>query len=119
MARLNPTYLPMASWGAYLERTLASRNYMFYDKLLIIENFAPLLSRFNNPDLILDKVKEIIEKRSVIVLVNHHWEYYFDWSQLDHAFFAAWQGLVEYLLQKDNLQLLTFSELYNRLSNKI
>jgi hypothetical protein len=105
--------------GAYTKKKLASRNYMFYDKLLIIEHYGYPLNRFNTPDSILSEVRRTIETNDIIILVNHHWEYFFDWSKLDQSLFGAWQQVIEYLLQKEDLHLLTFSELYNRLSGKI
>ena len=88
---------------------------MFYNGLLIIEHSGSLLNRFNNPDSILSKVKKTIETKDIVILVNHHWEYFFDWSQLDQSFFGAWQQVIKYLLEKEDLHFLTFSELYNRL----
>lgn len=118
IGKLHPTRLPTKFWGAYMKKTLASRNYIFYNDLLIIEHSGSLLNRFNTPDSILSKVRKKIETKDIVILVNHHWEYFFDWSQLDQSFFGAWQQVIEYLLQKDDLHFLTFSELYNRLHDK-
>jgi hypothetical protein len=104
---------------AYIKKTLLARNYLFYGTLLIIERSGYQLSRFYSPDSILSKVRKKIETNKIVVLVNHHWEYFFDWSQLDQPFFDAWQGVTEYLLQKEDLHFLTFSELYNRLRGRI
>lgn len=111
VGRLNPVVLPVKSWGAYIKKTLASRNYMFCDELLIIERYGSILNRFNSLDLILSKVKQIIETRKIVILVNHYWEYFFDWSQLDKSFFEVWQKIMEYLLQKEDLHFLSLSEL--------
>jgi len=118
IGKLHPTKMPTKFWGAYIKKTLASRNYIFYNNLLIIEYAGPLLNRFNNHRSIFSKVRQKIETKDIIILVNHHWEYFFDWSKLDQTFFGAWQQVVEYLLQKDGIQFLTFSELYTRLRNK-
>jgi hypothetical protein len=115
IGKLNPR-LATNFFGAHLKKTLASRNYMFHDDLLIIEHSGYLINRFNNsPDSILSAVRKEIETKEIVILVNHHWEFFFDWSNLNQPLFRAWQQVVEYLLQKEELQFLTFSELYNRL----
>lgn len=119
IGKLNPIRLSAKSWGAYIKKTLASRNYMFYDELLIIERSRSVLNRFNAPDSILSKVEKIIETNDVVILVNHYWEYFFDWSQLNQCFFEAWEKTIEYLLQREDLHFLTFSELYNCLYDEI
>ena len=119
VGKLNPFKLPAESWGDYIKKTLASRNYMFYKELLIIEHSGSILNRFNTPDSILNRVRKTVETKDIVILVNHHWEYFFDWSQLDQSFFGAWEQVMEYLLQKEDLSFLTFSELYNHLRDKI
>jgi hypothetical protein len=118
IGRLNPVRLPTRSWGSYLKKTLYSRSYMFCESLLIIEHCGYLLTRFSNPELILRKVQNAVETRDIIVLVNHHWEYFYDWNELDTSFFSAWNKVTEYLLQKENLKIITFTELYDLLKDR-
>lgn len=115
LGRLNPTRLAVKSWSSYLKKTLSLRSYMFYDGLLIIEHPGYLLTRFNNPESVFSKVRNAVETKDVIVLVNHHWEYFYDWNGLDSSFFSAWKKVTEYLLQKEQLEFLTFTELYDLL----
>ena len=116
--RLDPR-LATKFCSSYTKKKLLSRNYMFYDKLLITEHYDYPLNRFDNPEAILSKVRKKIETNKITILVNHHWEYFFDWLNLDRSFFEAWQQVVDYLLQKDDLQFLTFSKLRNLLRDKI
>jgi hypothetical protein len=118
MGRINPARLPAKSWGSYLSKMLSSRNFLFYESLLIVEHSGYILTRFDNPESILKKVKGVIETRDVVILVNHHWEYFYDWNGLDSSFFSAWNKVTEYLLQKENLKIITFSELYNLLKDR-
>jgi len=115
LGRLNPTRLALKSWSSYLKKTLSLRNYMFYEGLLIIEHPGYLLTRFNNPESVFNKVCHAIETKDIVVLVNHHWEYFYDWNGLNSSFFRAWQQVTEYLLHKEDLEFLTFTELYNLL----
>ena len=102
---------------------------MFYESLLMVERVSILnrfinragniLNRFNNPNLILNKIKKIMETTDLIILVNHYWEYFFDWSHLDQAFFRGWQQVIEYLLQREDIHFLTHSELYDLLIHEI
>ena len=118
MGRINPVRLPAKSCGSYLRKMLSSRNFLFYESLLIVEHPGYILTRFNNPESILNKVKAAIETRDVVILVNHHWEYFYDWNGLDSSFFSAWNKVMEYLLQKENLKIITFSELYDLLKDR-
>lgn len=129
VGRINPIMLPSRYWGAFIRKTLASRTYMFYESLLMVERVSILnrfinragniLNRFNNPNLILNKIKKIMETTDLIILVNHYWEYFFDWSHLDQAFFRGWQQVIEYLLQREDIHFLTHSELYDLLIHEI
>ena len=117
LGRLNPARLPVKSWGSFLKKTLSSRGYMFCDELLVIEHPGYLLTRFS-PKSAFDRVRNAVENKDVIILVNHHWEYFYDWNGLDSAFFSAWKKVTEYLLGKEDLKFLTFSELYEVLRNR-
>jgi len=115
MGRINPTRLPSKSWASYLQKMLSSTNYVFYKSLLIVEHSGYLLTRFNEPNSILNKVKKIIESQDISILVNHHWEYFYDWNGLDSSFFNAWKEVVEFVLQKEDLKIITFTELNNHI----
>jgi len=114
LGRVNPFRLPAKSWLSFLKKTLSSKEYMFYDELLVIEHSGYLLTRFS-PESGFDSVRNAVESKNIVVLVNHHWEYFYDWKGLDSSFFSAWQRVTDYLLNKDDLEFLTFSELSNLL----
>jgi hypothetical protein len=117
LGRLDPTRLPVKSWGSFLKKILSSRVYMFCDELLLIEHPGYLLTRFS-PELAFDRVRNTVETKDIVVLVNHHWEYFFDWSELDSSFFSAWKQVTEYLLSRADLSFLTFSELHKVLMDR-
>lgn len=117
LGRLNPARLPVKSWGSFLMKMLSSRSYMFCDELLLIEHPGYLLTRFS-PTLAFDRVHDAVETKDIVVLVNHHWEYFFDWSELDSSFFRAWKQVTEYLLSRAGVSFLTFSELHKVLMDR-
>ncbi len=118
LGRINPLRFPAKCWGAYLNKLFKSKKYLFYEKLLITEHSGFILSRFNNPKNIFNQVKTAIDHQNVTTLVNHHWEYFYDWNTLNVPFFNAWSQVSDYILENENLEIITFSELYNLLEAK-
>jgi hypothetical protein len=117
MGWMDPTLFDKYSWGSYLIKKLLRRNYRFWGNLLIVEH-SGLLTRFNSPESIYSKVQKTLDSEKIVVLVNHHWEYFFDWNGLNQPFFRAWQRILEYLLNKEDLEFLSFTQLYELLSNR-
>jgi hypothetical protein len=95
------------------------RNYFFYDDFLMVEHSLSLDHFGSNRKLLLDKVKNAIETNRITILVNHYWQYFFDWClEGNKEFFGCWQQITDYLFSQKNLCFLTFSQLYNLLTVK-
>ena len=89
------------------------RHYLFWGEFLLLEHPATYLGRFNDPAKMIEQVLYDLEMHSLLILVNHHWEYFFDWNDEPcPEFFSAWQRILQELLSKEDVQIMSFSELY-------
>lgn len=86
-----------------------------FGRMLILKHPGYILSRFNSPAAIREKIREAFARSDILVIVNHHWEYFFDWGKIDERFFAAWKEFCDQLLARDDVELLNFTALYRRL----
>ena len=110
-----PTRLPFGLWRSYLNKALSMKSYIFYGDLLIVEHPGYLLNRFDASKSIFSRIQDVIETNEIIILVNHHWEYFFDWKGLNIEFYNIWKKVLEHLLGRKDIQFLSFSELYDKL----
>jgi len=85
-----------------------------FGKFLIVTHPGYLFSRFNAASEIRDRVDEALAKADVVVVVNHHWEYFFDWGGRDEVFFNTWTTFRDDLLKRDDIEFLNFTTLYHR-----
>jgi hypothetical protein len=97
---------------------ISRRSYMFCDGLLVIEHPGYILTRFDSSESIFNKVQNIVNTQDIVVLVNHHWEYFFDWGGLNSSLLNVWRQVVDYLLQREDIRFLTFTQLYDHLIGK-
>jgi hypothetical protein len=118
IGRLNPTRLRNRLWISYLKKMISRRSYMFCDGLLVIEHPGYILTRFDSSESIFNKVQNIVNTQDIVVLVNHHWEYFFDWGGLNSSLLNVWRQVVDYLLQREDIRFLTFTQLYDHLIGK-
>ncbi len=81
--RLNPSWIGKNYWFSYLKKRLFRRNYMFCGNMTVVEHPGYLLTRFKDPESVYYNVLKAISKEKIVVLVNHHWEYFFDWNGLN------------------------------------
>lgn len=117
--RFSECLIPFQTFA--LHRKLKKRDnkpYIFIDDFLILTHPGCIFSRFSEPGDILSSVKEAIDSVDILTLNNHHWEYFFDWNELNEGFFAAWKKAISYLEERDDVTFLTFSELYQKLHPK-
>jgi predicted deacetylase len=90
-------------------------DFAFFSKLLIVKHPGYIFSRFNSRDEIIKKINLALKKAKILVIVNHHWEYFFDWSGRDEKFLGAWSAFTNDILGRDDVEFLNFSQLYSKL----
>jgi hypothetical protein len=61
------------------------------------------------------KLREVIRQEKIIVLVVHHWKFFFDWGKEDTQFLSAWHSILEELINNPEVEFINFTTLYNRL----
>jgi len=89
--------------------------YLFMQDFLILLHPGCLLSRFLSREEMLRSIQNAVDTFDVVTLVNHHWEYFFDWADLDQDFYDAWREVVDLLVKRDDVEFVTFSGLYKKL----
>jgi hypothetical protein len=115
VTRINPLNLPKYLYGAYMKNILTRKGFIFYDRMLIIEHSGYLISRFESPRLVFEKVKKALLTNKINILVNHYWEYFFDWSGVNTDLYDVWLEILDFILDSDDIKLITFGELYEML----
>ncbi len=100
---------------AYLQIRKIKQGVFLWDDFLILEHPGYIFSPFKSPKDIESNFLNIFNKNEIIVLVNHHWEYFFDWNDLDKDFYQVWRKIIKFILERDYCKVVTFSQLYNEL----
>lgn len=114
--KLAECFLPLQTLPLHLKfRKKKKRPCQFIEDFLIVTHPGCLLNRFAEPEEIFSSVKHAIDNTDIFTLVNHHWEYFFDWDDLDKPFFGAWEKVMAHLIDRDDVTFLKFTELYQKL----
>ncbi|MDZ7695442.1 MAG: DUF2334 domain-containing protein [Deltaproteobacteria bacterium] len=100
--------------GLFKMRKIA-KNVSRWDDFLILEHPGYIFSRFYTPEAMAHKFFDAFENNDIIIIVNHHWEYFFDWNGLDERFFEAWKKMIRYVLEREECRIVTFSKLHKDL----
>lgn len=82
---------------------------------LLMEYPGPILSMFNDYRTMKEKVVDFLLKHDILILVNHNWEYFWDWNEPNKEFLSAWHDIATYLLERSDVEIISFSKLYDRL----
>ena len=92
------------------------RSPYFWDgDFLLLEYPGPILSMFNDLSLMKGRVEEWLAAHDLLVLVSHYWEFFWDWNVADQEFLTAWHDILDYLLEREDVEILSFSQLYQKL----
>jgi hypothetical protein len=97
----------------HLHKKFLRRNYISFRNFFAVEHKGYCLSRFVSPESNVSKVLEALKTEKIVVLVNHHWEFFFDWSKLDSSFYKAWQTILNNIMGRSDLKIVTFEKLYD------
>jgi hypothetical protein len=110
------------SWSRKLQaacrRFLNDRTRLPYfqdGSFLLLEYPGPILSMFNDYSLMKGKVIEWLAHHDILILVNHYWEYFWDWDQPNHEFISAWHDIAASLLDRPDVEIISFSKLYDHI----
>ena len=104
------TRLPHAWWPNYLVKKVRHTPHWRAGKTLLLSHPGCLLSRFRQPDQILNQIKSAIARSPLTVLVTHWWEYFPD-GKPDSNFIAVLHKTADYLAHQPDLKVLAFDEL--------
>jgi hypothetical protein len=109
--RLGVGMLPPSLLPSYLWMRWRGENSLRFHGFLALEHPGCFLSRFHSPRSFLSQVRSLLKRHRILVLVNHHWEYFFDWGDPDPNLLEGWEAALEYLLREEGVELTTFSAL--------
>jgi Uncharacterized protein conserved in bacteria (DUF2334) len=80
---------------------------------LLLEYPGPILSMFNDYTTMKDKIADFLTHHDILVLVSHYWEFFWDWDKPNRDFLSAWHDIASYLLDRPDVEIVSFSRLYN------
>ncbi len=82
---------------------------------LLLEYPGPILSMFNDFTTMKKQTAACLENHDIVVLVQHYWEYFWDWGKPNQDFLSTWYDIATYLLNRPDIEIISFSTLYNKL----
>lgn len=88
----------------------------FWDDFMICTHPGYIFARLENYTNIETQFHRIMKTADVFVLVNHYWEYFFDWNKLDKDYFALWKKLSKKLLEREDCRVVSFKQLHEIMS---
>lgn len=110
-------FLPL--WRRFnIKHSRISSRFLWSGRLLLLGHPGYIISRFNSAEYMYAKIKELLNKEDIIVLVVHHWEFFFDWAEEDSKFLLCWHKILEELISNPDIEFLTFTQLYKRLKER-
>ncbi len=83
--------------------------------LTLFEYPGTILSMFNDSASIPEQIESHLKSSDILILVTHHWEYFFDWDKPNQRFIDGWHTALERLLSNPEIEFLSFAELNKRL----
>ncbi len=102
----------------FARRPRLSKRCLLSGDFLCVGHPGYIVSRFNQHDDMRRGVMDIVAAERVVVLVTHHWEFFFDWGAADEALLKAWHEILEELIARPDVEFLTFSHLYSLLKDE-
>ncbi|MBU1567460.1 MAG: DUF2334 domain-containing protein [Proteobacteria bacterium] len=82
---------------------------------LLLEYPGPILSMFNDYKGMKELTVSWLKNHDILVMVNHYWEYFWDWGEPNREFLSAWHDIAAYLLDRPDVEIISFSTLYDHL----
>ena len=119
LGEIKRKFLPRVVYDNFkaLSKIKEAQNGVFrWDDFIILEHPGYIFNRFAGPDEIEKNFLKVLHTSEIIIIVNHHWEYFFDWNGLDEDLFRTWKKMANFVLERDNCKIVTFSQLYEVLT---
>jgi len=91
-------------------------NYFLHNKLLIIDNYD-IINGSMDIKLIQNRFNKIIRYNEIIVIQNHYWEFFENWEKLNKLI-KIWNVICNYILNDENIKIITYNELYSLLRSR-
>ncbi len=82
---------------------------------IVFEHPGTILSRFTPVTEMFDLIRKAIDTHEILVLVNHYWEFFYDFSIIDPEMKKIWDKIVDYLLTRPDVEITTFKSLHRKL----
>jgi len=98
---------------ASMRRTEVS--FFCWQDFMICTHPGYIFSRLEKPEKIEQAFHKALNNNRIVVLVNHYWEYFFDWKGLDKDYFALWKRLTKTLLEREDCRIISFNRLHEML----
>jgi len=90
-------------------------SYFWDGDFLLLEYPGPILSMFQDPNGMKQKVVDWLDNHDFLILVSHYWEFFWDWSSPNQTLLDAWRDIVDYLLERPDIDIITFGQLHEHL----
>jgi hypothetical protein len=104
--------VPHAWWPRYAWKKFRATPHWRIGRTLLLSHPGCLLSCFRPYDKILDTIRAQIDRQQVTVLVTHWWEYFRE-QKPDETFIGLLHETADYLAGRNDLRVISFSELVN------
>ncbi len=85
------------------------------DDFLLLEYPGPILSMFNDYRTMKEKIADYLASHDILVLVSHYWEFFWDWDEPNRDFLSTWHDIASYLLNRSDVEIVSFSRLYDHI----
>lgn len=108
-------YLPYYLWPAHFwNKYVSHKEIMHWGKFLLIRHPGYFVSMFRSSSEVIEQFEKICKSCRIMVLVNHHWEYFFDWQREPNSErLQIWHAILNILLKNPEMKFVTFTTLYN------
>jgi len=104
--------LPSAWWPHFAWKKFRVMPHWRIGRTLLLSHPGCLLSCFRPYDKMLETIRAQIERQQVTVLVTHWWEYFRE-QKPDEAFIGLLHETADYLAGRNDVRVISFSELLN------
>ncbi len=119
MHRMGKRHVPWNLKPSAVFRRLIPRGqkngYFKWGDFIIFEHPGTMISMFNSPKMILDEIKQALEKLDTLILVTHHWEFFYDWGKINPYLYDAWMGIIDFLLSDSDIEITNFAAMYKKI----